>query len=143
MAKKQPTQEVNTQELEALKTRIALDFPIARGKTVIILRGIEEELVEGGLIIPETSDAMKMRGTVMAVGPDVAEKFIDYKGVSRSLMPRDRVIFNSYANLNIIHRSISYVVMSELDVYCVIPENTVMSNDKHKNRKGIKTNWEG
>ncbi len=127
----------------ALESRITFDFPIARGKSVIVLRGNEDLLIEGGIILPESSDDVKMRGTVMSVGPDVQEIFIDHTGVARPLRPKDRVLFNSYANLNIIHKSNNYLVMSELDIYAVLPKGVALANEKHKSRKGVKINWEG
>lgn len=131
-------------EKEALKTRIALDFPIALAKSVIVLRGSDdEEITVGGLHIPESSDDLKMRGRVMAVGPDVNMEFVDHNGVKRGLRPMDRILFNSYANLNIMHKSNSYVVLSELDVYAVLPEKTKMVTEKLPSRKGKKVNWEG
>lgn len=118
--------------------RIAMDFPIALAKSIIVLRGTDEAEVSGGIIIPESSDALKMRGTIMAVGPECQSEFIDLKGVKRKLSPWDKVIFNSYANLNILHKNVSYVILSELDVYAVLPDNTPTMVETKKSRKGIK-----
>lgn len=135
--------ELTEIQKKALKTRITLDFPIALGKTVFVLRGTDDQVLDNGIILPESSDTIKMRGTVMAVGPDVTAQFIDHEGIIRPLRPMDKVLFNSYANLSVNHKSNSYVLMSEIDIYAVLPEGVVLANDKPKSRKGVKTNWEG
>jgi len=138
---KEKTEKEKTEEL-VLKSRISLDFPIAKGKSVIILRGTDEEISSNGIIIPESTTDQRMRGVIVSVGSQVCDEFIDHNGVTRILMPKDKVLFNAYANLNIIHKGISYVVISELDVYAVLPENVVVGTERHKSRKNVKVNWE-
>lgn len=119
------------------KTRVSQDFPIALGATVICLSAVEEQKTAGGIIIPETSEQMTNTAIVQSVGV-LNREFVDTEGNKRKLQVGDRIIHNTYANLIIMHKSTPYLVLSELDIYGVIPPDTIMGTKKFSSRK--KTN---
>ena len=116
------------------KTRVSQDFPIALGATVICLSAVEEQKTASGLIIPETSEQMTNTAIVQSVGV-LNREFVDTEGNKRKLQVGDRIIHNTYANLIIIHKTVPYLVLSELDIYAVIPSDAIMGNKKFARKK--------
>lgn len=110
-----------------MKTRISPDFPIALGKSVICLSKAEEQKTASGLIIPETAEQLTNTAVVMSVGT-LDREFVDTNGVKRTLQVGDRIIHNTYANLTITYKTVTYLVLSEIDIYGVIPDEAIMGN---------------
>jgi chaperonin GroES len=120
------------------KDRHSLDFPIALGSTAICAPFQEDVKTASGIIIPETAESAVNHAIVMAVGAECKREFLDFNGQQRKLQVGDKVIHNTYANLTIIHKQHSYLVLNELDIYAVIPDGSVVTNKKILSRN--KTN---
>lgn len=97
-------------------------FPIMRGRSVLIRKDSEgEQLKKSGIIIPETAKDKAATGRVYAVGPEV-----------KWLSPGMKVVHNYFANQFILdpHTGIEYLMMADLDVFCILPEGFISGNEQ-------------
>jgi len=118
-----------------VKDRINVSFPIALGQTIICSSFSEDLTTAGGIIIPETAESKLNHAIVMAVGAECKRKFVDFNGKERPLMPGDKIIHNTYANLTIMFESNSYLVLSEHEIYAVIPDGAKVGTKEIASRK--------
>ena len=85
---------------------------------IIIKRSVEEELVKGGIIIPDMAKEKKNEGIVLAVGSGK----IDNNGnrIPMDIQVNDNVIFNEYVGIDIKYDNEDYIILTQDDVLCVI-----------------------
>ena len=101
-------------------------LPIARGGTVYI-KAIDrtEQALASGIMIPTTSRTYQPEGYIYAVGPKVND-----------LQPGMRVIYNMYANSIVYSEGVEYLMISEIDVFGIMPnENDMMFMQTHEVEK--------
>lgn len=99
--------------------------PRPRKKSVFIQKMSEAQTSSQGIIIPETVERSNPIGKVIAKGKDTDD---DYN-------VGDTVIYNPYANLEINYKGESVLMMHDVDVYAVIPPDTIMLINKNKRAK--------
>lgn len=112
------------------KTIIDPTFPIPGDVQILVEKINGEQKTESGIIIAEqTANANAQQlaftpiGIVTAVGCACKRLF-----AGKPLQFGDRIYFNRYANLTLTHKGKSYLLMSEIDAYCLIPsEETVVT----------------
>jgi len=107
-------------------------FLIPLKKSVVIKKqgATEAMTTENGIIIPEIAAAntnIPNIGIVYAVGPEV----------DVLLQPGQRVYFNQYANLEVLIKGNIYIMISEHDVYGVLPDKAWVSID-NKTEKQVR-----
>jgi chaperonin GroES len=84
---------------------------------VLLKRVDEEEVMKGGIIIPDTAKEKPMEGEIMAVGPGkVAD---DGKVTPLDVKPGDRVLFGKYSGTEIKIDEEDYVIMREEEILAV------------------------
>lgn len=129
------------------ETQIDPTFPIPGDIQILVEKVEAEQKTESGIIIPELTAnandkqlALTPIGIVVAAGCACKRLFgfpiagTDATGADaivtkrRPLQVGDRIYFNRYANLTLTHKGKSYLLMSEIDAYCLIPsEETVVT----------------
>ena len=103
-------------ELESLPIEEGFElpegFPIPYGEWVIIKKGKQEEqMLRSGLIMPGGETKNALIGTMFAFG----------SGCLKPLKTGTKVLFSPNANQSIVYDGITYLYMSEYDVYCNLP----------------------
>jgi len=95
------------------------DFPVMRGKSVLIKPiTATEAITDGGIILPSQSQTLKAHGHIYAVGPGVEGLKVGMK-----------VLYNFYADQWINFKSAVYYLMYELDVFAILPEQATVGNE--------------
>ena len=85
----------------------------------VLLRRIEEnEVVKGGIIIPDTAKEKPMEGEVISVGPGKIME--DGKRSPMDVKAGDRVLFGKYAGTEIKIDDEELVIMREEEILAVI-----------------------
>lgn len=119
-------------------------FPIPGDVQMLVLKDETEQKTESGIVLAELTPnanspqiAYTPIGIVKAVGCSAKRLFSvsneDGVMVNRTLKIGDRIYFNRYSNLTLTHKGTSYLLMSEVDAYCLIPsEETVVTTLKQK-----------
>lgn len=72
-----------------------------------------EQQTAGGIIISETAKQDNQRGVVLAVGP---ERFVNGKNLDMSVSPGDRVLFSSYAAMELEINGEKFGLLRDRDV---------------------------
>ena len=85
---------------------------------ILVKRMEEKEMVQGGIIIPDTAKEKPMEGKVVAVGP--GKVLEDGKISKMDIKKGDRVLFGKYSGTDIKIEDEEYVIMREEDVLAVI-----------------------
>ena len=85
---------------------------------ILVKRMEEKEMVQGGIIIPDTAKEKPMEGKVVAVGP--GKVLEDGKISKMDIKKGDRVLFGKYSGTDIKIEDEEYVIMREDDVLAVI-----------------------
>jgi len=89
-------------------------------QSVIVQRSTSEKMeTASGLIIPESAQHIVNAGVLFAVGPDV-----------KYLREGLKVVFNSYANNEVIIDGKSYLIMSQHDIYGILPPDGYVRMDQ-------------
>jgi len=96
--------------------------PRPRLDSVFIQKMSEEQTSSQGIIIPETIERSNPIGKVISKGPKCGDDFKE----------GDTVIFNPYANLEITYKGETCLMMRDMDIYAVIPHDTIMLVNKNK-----------
>lgn len=107
--------------------KVEENFPVARGKSVLIKREDRSEsevFSKAGLIIPQTARSNRFVGRVYAVGPEV-----------KYLPVGCKVIYNAMADQSILYKGVDYTTIHDIDVYYILPEDA-MTMEAHKEREG-------
>ena len=85
---------------------------------VIIRRIEEEEVVEGGIVIPDTAKEKPIKGTVIAVGPGR----VNDKGetIPMNVKEGDTVVFRKYAGNEITVDDEDLLIVEEDDILAIL-----------------------
>ncbi len=88
------------------------------GDRVLVRRLEEEEVVKGGIIVPDTAKEKPQRGEVIAVGPGARND----KGeiVPMNVKKGDKVLFGKYAGSDVKIGDEDYLIMREDDILGII-----------------------
>jgi len=108
---------------------------------IIVRRDTPEEMTEGGILLPQSAQKPMAQGEVLMVGPGA----YNAKGtlIPMSLKPGDKVIFGTYAGVEIKVDGEDYQIMREGDVSCVIEGDAkVVTEDAFARRTEVNTQYE-
>lgn len=129
------------------KNTIDKTFPIPGDVQILVRKEEADQRTESGIIIPNlTADANKQQlvltpiGVVVAVGCNLKREFwrpLDESNTGKgTLKVGDRIYYNRYSNLTLTHKGIPYLLMSEIDAYCLIPsEETIVTTLAQKSQQ--------
>jgi chaperonin GroES len=84
----------------------------------ILVKRIEEEETEGGIIIPDTAKEKPIEGKVVAVGKGKVSE--DGKVMPLDVKKGDRILFGKYAGTEVKIEGEEHLIMREDDVLGVI-----------------------
>jgi chaperonin GroES len=85
----------------------------------VLLKRIEQqEMVKGGIIIPDTAKEKPMEGEVISVGPGKIME--DGKRSPMDVKAGDRILFGKYAGSEIKIDDQEYVIMREEEILAVL-----------------------
>jgi chaperonin GroES len=85
---------------------------------VIIRRIEEEEVVEGGIVIPDTAREKPIKGEVIAVGPGRRDD--SGKIIPMSVKEGDLVVFRKYAGNEIVIDDEELLIVDEDDILAIL-----------------------
>lgn len=85
---------------------------------ILVKRVEEEEVVKGGIIIPDTAKEKPQEGKVVAVGP--GRRSEDGKRISMEVKKGDRILMGKYAGTEVKIDGVEHLIMREDDVLAVI-----------------------
>ncbi len=84
------------------------------GDRVLVRRLEEEEVVRGGIIVPDTAKEKPQRGEVIAVGPGARNDRGEI--VPMNVKKGDKVLFGKYAGSEVKIGDEDYLIMREDDI---------------------------
>ena len=90
------------------------------GDRVLVKRFDEEEVVKGGIIIPDTAQEKPQKGEIVAVGKGRVND--DGDVVALEVKEGDKVLFGKYAGNEVTIDDVEYMIMREDDVLAIIEE---------------------
>jgi chaperonin GroES len=85
---------------------------------VIIRRMEEEEVVEGGIVIPDTAREKPIKGEIVAVGP--GRKDDDGKIIPMNVKEGNMVVFRKYAGNEIVIDDEELLIVEEDDILAIL-----------------------
>jgi chaperonin GroES len=85
---------------------------------VLVKRFEENEVIKGGIIIPDTAKEKPMEGEVVAVGPGKMRD--DGKRTPLDVKAGDRILFGKYSGTEIKIDDQDYVIMREEEILAVL-----------------------
>jgi chaperonin GroES len=85
---------------------------------VLVKRFEENEVVKGGIIIPDTAKEKPMEGEVVAVGPGKMQD--DGKRSPLDVTTGDRILFGKYSGTEIKIDDRDYIIMREEEILAVL-----------------------
>ncbi|MGD8720068.1 MAG: co-chaperone GroES [Candidatus Zixiibacteriota bacterium] len=88
------------------------------GDRILVKRLEEEEVVKGGIIIPDTAKEKPQRGEVIAVGLGRLDE--DGDRIPLDVKAGDSILFGKYAGNEVTIDDEEYLIMREDDVLAVI-----------------------
>ncbi len=90
------------------------------GDRILVKRTEEEEVVKGGIIIPDTAKEKPQRGEVVAVGLGRLDE--EGKRIPLDVRAGDSILFGKYAGNEVTLDDEEYLIMREDDVLAIIEE---------------------
>jgi len=90
------------------------------GDRVLVKRLEEEEVIKGGIIIPDTAKEKPQRGQVVAVGLGRLDD--DGKRIPLDVKAGDSILFGKYAGNEVTIGDEEYLIMREDDVLAIVEE---------------------
>jgi chaperonin GroES len=91
------------------------------GDRILVKRLEEEEVIKGGIIIPDTAKEKPQRGEVIAVGLGRMDE--EGKRLPLDVQVGDNILFGKYAGSEVTLDDDEYLIMREEDVLAVIEES--------------------
>jgi chaperonin GroES len=88
------------------------------GDRILVKRLEEEEVMKGGIIIPDTAKEKPQRGEVVAVGLGRLDD--DGKRIPLDVKEGDNILFGKYAGNEVTIDEEEYLIMREDDVLAVV-----------------------
>ena len=85
---------------------------------VVVKRVEENEVVKGGIIIPDTAKEKPMEGEVIAVGS--GKVMDDGKRAAMDVKTGDRILFGKYSGTEIKIDEQDYIIMREDEILAVL-----------------------
>ena len=85
---------------------------------VLVKRVEEQEVVKGGIIIPDTAKEKPMEGEVIAVGS--GKVMDDGKRAAMDVKTGDRILFGKYSGTEIKIDEQDYIIMREDEILAVL-----------------------
>jgi len=85
---------------------------------VLVKRVEEQEVVKGGIIIPDTAKEKPMEGEVIAVGS--GKVMDDGKRSEMDVKAGDRILFGKYSGTEIKIEDQDYIIMREDEILAVL-----------------------
>jgi len=85
---------------------------------IVVKRMEQEEVVKGGIIIPDTAKEKPQEGRVVAVGP--GKVTAEGKTVAMTVKEGDRILFGKYAGTEVKMDDEEYLIMREDDVLGIL-----------------------
>ena len=85
---------------------------------VLVKRVEEDEVVKGGIIIPDTAKEKPMEGEVIAVGS--GKVMDDGKRAAMDVKTGDRILFGKYSGTEIKIDEQDYIIMREDEILAVL-----------------------
>ena len=85
---------------------------------VLVKRTEEQEVVKGGIIIPDTAKEKPMEGEVIAAGP--GKMLEDGKRAAMDVKKGDRILFGKYSGTEIKIEDQDYVIMREDEILAIV-----------------------
>ncbi len=101
------------------------------GDRILVTRLEEEEVIKGGIIIPDTAKEKPQRGEVIAVGLGRLDEA--GKRVPLDVQVGDNILFGKYAGSEVTIDDDEYLIMREEDVLAIIEEGKPDKNTGRKN----------
>jgi len=89
------------------------------GDRILVKRLEEEEVVKGGIIIPDTAKEKPQRGEVVAVGPGPFDTDGE-KRIPMDVKEGDQILFGKYAGNEVTIDDVEYLIMRQDDVLAVL-----------------------
>jgi chaperonin GroES len=89
---------------------------------VLVKRFEENEVVKGGIIIPDTAKEKPMEGEVVAVGPGKMQD--DGNRSPLDVKTGDRILFGKYSGTEIKIDDQDYIIMREEEILAVLESET-------------------
>jgi chaperonin GroES len=90
------------------------------GDRILVKRLEEEEVMKGGIIIPDTAKEKPQRGEVVAIGLGRLDD--DGKRIPLDVQEGDSILFGKYAGNEVTIGDEEYLIMREDDVLAVVEE---------------------
>lgn len=91
-------------------------FPIPLSKSVILAKYQKEFKTKGGLFLNESAEENNV-AIIMAASDDCTNKL---------LIPGTKVMYNILEKRTILFEETSYLIMSEMSLFCILPETAVL-----------------
>ena len=88
------------------------------GDRILVKRLEEEEVMKGGIIIPDTAKEKPQRGEVVAIGLGRVDE--DGKRIPLDVKEGDNILFGKYAGNEVTIDDEEYLIMREDDVLGII-----------------------
>jgi chaperonin GroES len=85
---------------------------------VLVKRFEEDEVIKGGIIIPDTAKEKPMEGEVVAVGPGKMQD--DGKRSPMDVKTGDRILFGKYSGTEIKIEDQDYTIMREEEILAIL-----------------------
>ncbi len=104
------------------------------GDRILVKRLEEEEVIKGGIIIPDTAKEKPQRGEVIAVGLGRLDD--EGKRVPLDVQVGDNILFGKYAGREVTIDDDEYLIMREEDILAIIEEDK--SDKKAEQKKSSK-----
>lgn len=101
------------------------------GDRILVKRLEEEEVIKGGIIIPDTAKEKPQRGEVIAVGLGRLDD--EGKRVPLDVQVGDNILFGKYAGSEVTIDDDEYLIMREEDVLAIIEEGKPDKKTGQKN----------
>ncbi len=98
------------------------------GDRILVKRLEEDEIVKGGIIIPDTAKEKPQRGEVIAVGLGRLDD--DGKRIPLDVKAGDAILFGKYAGNEVTIDDEEYLIMREDDVLAIVEEKSSPKKSK-------------
>jgi len=88
------------------------------GDKIIVRRSDPEERTAGGILLPSASQSTPLQGRVLSVGD--GRRLSNGDRVASQVQEGDRVVFNSYAGMEIVFEDELLLILSENEILAVL-----------------------
>jgi chaperonin GroES len=89
------------------------------GANVVVKRLPAEEITSGGIVLPDAAKEKPRQGRVLSTGD--GRLLPDGRRVQHQVSEGDRVLFGSYAGVEVALNGEEFLIMSEDDILAIVP----------------------